>query len=284
MSDANDADSFIQDLLEEEAKNLRPGTPPTLGFPDLRNRDFSMASWTGITPPFQCECCSQCMHPYVLYPMTGACGCTICGECFHSNAASNSGPVFDCPVEGCDVKASFKKDHTRKNMAFLRAIACYNEMEESAGRLLKRAHADYVNEVAELKDKLNKMELQNRQEKQNHERIRLGMQEYIDGLLSLKVSGPVNGERGTCADGSGMVAVQCLRRRPQQSSSSSSNKSVESTSDRERRKESPPIRTGLFKLGILQKDRKPPPKKVTLPGNAGLQESADSTSEEEFTW
>ena len=126
------------------------GKPPTRGFPDLRFRNFSFDAWLGLSRHVNCELCHEAMGELVVWPITGRCGHSICSLCYYKVDKLQRSDRWPCPIPGCEDESSFdKKDH-RKSFTLIRAMVRMEEIEYWAGLHLKRAHADYVNDIASL--------------------------------------------------------------------------------------------------------------------------------------
>ena len=140
-------------------------TPMTKGFPDLRGAKFSFAYWLGMSVNVNCQVCCLPMTEFVWYPVTGRCGHTVCGLCFRKCDANAKDAIWSCPVKGCIDEKSFQTDRTGKNWSMACAIVKWEDIEYTTGLHIKRANADYVNDILKCRSQLANMETKHRDER-----------------------------------------------------------------------------------------------------------------------
>ena len=140
-------------------------TPMTKGFPDLRGAKFSFAYWLGMSVNVNCQVCCLPMTEFVRYPVTGRCRHTVCGLCFRKCDANAKDSIWSCPVKGCIDEKSFQTDRTGKNWSMACAIVKWEDIEYTTGLHIKRANADYVNDILKCRSQLLNMETKHREER-----------------------------------------------------------------------------------------------------------------------
>lgn len=126
------------------------------GFPDLRFREFSFGSWIGLSRHVCCEVCREDMGELEVWPVTGRCGHSICILCYRKSDDTTRKERWPCPVPGCEDPSSFDKNDHRKSFTLVRSIVRMDEIEYNAGLHLKRAHADYVNDMYTIRQEHKK--------------------------------------------------------------------------------------------------------------------------------